>query len=398
MVDSKKIISVDRIDFVQKKIGSVKRTDEGFLQGTAAIAKTGILTYGLKDGTTRRELVTEDTLFNSDSMESLKLKPVTNQHPKEVLLDSRTVKKRKIGMTGETVNRDGDFLTTSLIVTDSDAISDIEKGTQELSPGYRVDLSLEEGELNGEKYDAIQIKRKYNHLAACDCARGGHDLRLNIDRVDGFEYDDNFINNNNDLIDKKEKKNMPKLTINNIDYEAAQEVINLVSDLKKDSASFSTKIDGLQAKFDTLSGEHDTLKDDSKKLKDSIPELVLKGVGEKVALDSACKSVLTEDEIKNLDGKSNDEIKKAVILKKYPKATLDGKSEAYLDARFDSVVENIEENSNDSNSIEKQRKQAYQKSLNNDSNLPDGDKAYNDMVKRDSEMWKKDPNEIVKNK
>lgn len=382
-------ITVNRVDFIPQKIGSIKKTDEGFLQGTAPIAKIGVLTYLLQDGSLRKEFISEDTLFNHDSMNSLKLKPITNQHPKESLLNSRTVKKRKVGITGEKVKRDGDFLTTSLIIMDSDAIEDIENGTRELSPGYQVNLLMKSGEYKGEKYDAIQLNRKYNHLATCDCARGGKDLRLNLDseiKYDGFEIDNKIDNREGNVNLNKEKKTMPKITINKIDYEAAQEVINYVETLKADSVIHLNKNKELNAKHDKLTGKYDTLKEDHKNLEESIPEIISSGVKEKVALDAICKKILDAEEVSKLDGKSNDEIKKIIIIKKYPEAKLDDKNEAYINGRFDSIVESIKEDK----SIDKQRKTINQNDYTKKDNLDEteGDKAYNEMVKRDSERWK----------
>ena len=184
------LIEVQRCDFA--KIGSVKRTDEGYLQGSAAIARVGVMTYIRADGTTFREYVPAETLFNQDSMDSMKLKPITNKHPDEVLLDACSVKRRKVGSVGEIIKRDGDHLVVSLVITDDDAVGAVQDGRQELSPGYRSRVLMQAGEYNGEKYDGIQISRKYNHLAICDAARGGKTLRLNLDsveldKVDGFE-------------------------------------------------------------------------------------------------------------------------------------------------------------------------------------------------------------------
>ncbi len=43
-----------------------------------------------------------------------------------------------------------------------------------------------------------------------------------------------------------------------------------------------------------------------------------------------------------LDGMTDLEIKKAVIMARQPDAKLDGKTETYIDARFDSVAENLD--------------------------------------------------------
>lgn len=386
---SDQITTTNRVDYVSKKIGGVKRTDEGFLQGTAAVARTGILTYIMHDGSLRKELVTEDTLFNNDSMESLKFKPITNQHPKERLLNSKTVKNRKVGMTGEMVKKDGDFLTTSLVVTDSDAIRDIENGTRELSPGYKVDILLQPGEWNGEKYDAIQIKRKYNHVAACDQARGGPDLRLHLDsetHIDGYEF--NIDKNKQEPKKIERTKKMPKILINSIDYEATQEVINHVDELNKQLEVLKTKTDALQGEYDKLLGERDSLKEDHETLKNSVPKLVSEGVQEKLKLDSVCSKILQKEEIEHLDGKPSIEVKKTLIKKRYPNANFDGKSDEYIDARFDALVETVEVEKKDE-TLNKQRQQVNQGSFQVDTTDDrDGDKAREEMIKRDSEAWK----------
>jgi hypothetical protein len=191
-LDGSEVIEVNRVDFMNRPIGKVRKTDEGYLQGDAAIAKVGILTYAKTDGGYVNELVTDETLFEIDSMKSLQMKPITNAHPKETVLDSKTVKRRKVGFTGETVKQDEDFLTSSVLITDDDAIQSVTGGRQELSPGYTCKLLLQPGVFQGIKYDAIQLERRYNHVALCDKARGGKDLRLNLDNVercDGFEIE-----------------------------------------------------------------------------------------------------------------------------------------------------------------------------------------------------------------
>lgn len=185
---AKKIVY--RVDFSGRKVGSVKRTSEGYLTGEFPVAKVGVLTYVLSDGTTRKEFVPPETLFNPDSMASLKMKPITDLHPPEAILDSKTVKRHKIGFTGETTIRDKDMFVISGTVTDADSITHVDGGRRELSPGYICELEMTPGTFQGTRYDAIQTKRIYNHLALCDRARGGSDLRLNLDsleNIDGVE-------------------------------------------------------------------------------------------------------------------------------------------------------------------------------------------------------------------
>lgn len=189
-------MKIYHVDFIGKKIGQMKKTDEGYLSGQAPIAKVGIMSYLRADGSIIKELVSEDTLFEIESMDSLKMKPVTDTHPMERKLDSKSVKRRKIGFTGETIIKEDNFLITSMLITDADAIDNINEGRQELSPGYTCDLLIKPGEFDGEHYDAVQLKRRYNHVAVCDKARGGNDLKLyidNIDHLDGFEVNEDAV-------------------------------------------------------------------------------------------------------------------------------------------------------------------------------------------------------------
>jgi hypothetical protein len=59
-----------------------------------------------------------------------------------------------------------------------------------------------------------------------------------------------------------------------------------------------------------------------------------------------------------LDSMSDVEIKKTVIIAKYPKTNLDGKDENYINARYDIILESMVF---DSTAIETQREQATMK-------------------------------------
>lgn len=402
--DSETLQNICRVDFTDRKLGKVKKTDEGYLTGVAPVAKVGILTYFLSDGTTRRELVNEDTLFNLDSMGTLKMKPVTDQHPPERSLDSRTVKRRKVGFTGENIQRSGEYLMVPVTITDHDAVENVDGGRRELSPGYMVDLLLEPGEFNGQRYDAVQLSRRYNHLAVCDRARGGSDLKLQLDavsHVDGFEIDalgegvgvggprqgvggtttckcpncgyvtshgrgtpcaekscpkcgtkmtgvntdgkSSDFKNKRNIINKKGKEgNMSTIRIDGIDYEAAQEVINFLGKETQRADDADKKLTVLQENVDALEGERDGLKTKVTELeKVDHTEKINTGVKERLNILDVARVVMNEDDYKGTNTMTNDEIRRAIIKVKSPDVKLDDRSEEYVNARFDAVVEGI---------------------------------------------------------
>lgn len=168
-----------RIDSV--KIPKVKKTKEGYLRGDVVASRSGVFRYLNADGSERFELRHPDDVFKKDSLESLKMIPVTRNHPDELVNSTNSHKYQK-GFTGENYDVADGKIIVSLTVTDSSLIEEIEKGDkQELSLGYTVQLVKEDGEYNGQKYQYRQINPVYNHLAAVDVARAGKEARFRFD-------------------------------------------------------------------------------------------------------------------------------------------------------------------------------------------------------------------------
>jgi len=128
--------------YLQDKIGITKRTftDEGFLIiKDARISRSGIQEYfAIELGLTDRDpsdvikiYRPEAEVFNKDSMASFANKPVTNNHPQQ-LVDATNAKELTVGHSGENIIKDGIFLNAKLTVTDASAIKDITDGKVEL--------------------------------------------------------------------------------------------------------------------------------------------------------------------------------------------------------------------------------------------------------------------------
>ena len=173
------------------------------MEGTAALV--GVMDYGAQ-----RELVPGETLA---SVDSLLAAPLTVQHPPKNL-DIETTKRYQVG-TVLGANLDGERLRVRIRVTDAEAVSAIQAGTRELSPGYQVELDTTPGVWRGQKYDAIQTARRYNHLAIVDRARGGRQARLDSWRADGA------------LIQRTDA--METVTIDGVDYQVPPEVAAIVN-------------------------------------------------------------------------------------------------------------------------------------------------------------------------
>lgn len=356
-VDDSIIRNVQRFDFMDYR-GEVKKTDEGFLIIDAPIAKAGVYTYMLPDGSLQRDLVTKECLENTESLNTLSLKPVTNVHPPEMLVSISTSKYRKIGQVGESNRVVGDKLFCRMVVDTEEGITAItEEGRRELSPGYICDYIIRPGVFEGQEYDVIQINRRYNHVAIVDNARGGKELAIKIDSADKYDAvmsvkDDS--EQSDGIYNVSEKDNGGNMLptyrlLDGKDYEASSEIITHIGELRAKLDSANAEIGELKKDAENrtveskkLEAERDALKvkvDGFEKI--DIDAKIKEGVRERIALEKVASKVL-KDDVK-IDEMDNASLKKAIIVTKYPNAAvkLDSEANAYLDTFYTIITEDI---------------------------------------------------------
>ena len=130
---------MQQLRFDKSQVGKIVKTDEGYLRGEAVVTRCGVFKYLNQDGTIRREARLPEYAFKKESLDSLKMIPVTNNHP-TVLVDATNAKELSIGTTGETINIDGENILTTVTINVQDAIDEIENNNKvELSLGYTLD-------------------------------------------------------------------------------------------------------------------------------------------------------------------------------------------------------------------------------------------------------------------
>jgi hypothetical protein len=388
-------VSVQRFDTLtgpQFMIKPFQRNLEGFLEGTAIVTNTGVFTYIDADGNKRKELRLPEEVFSRDTVESLKLKPVTNTHPSEIVT-SDNIKKYQVGTTGsmptvpatwsdgepknpEMAGRnfmDGSKLPLSdnyhqaidMTITDEDAIAGIIDGNLGISCGYTVELDETPGTYMGMQYDAIQRNIRYNHVAvnipagrAGDAAR----IQLKIDSKDAYSIDMNTIKKNIKKEDEMDPKNLVTVKLDGLEYQASPEVAKKIDALQKANEDLNTDIEQLKKDNATLTGEKETLTSDNEQLKKDKEELEKSIPSKADALSAERSHMLSMGEKYGVDVKSdngdyksakeltNIDIKKALILKAYPKSDAqiqekanDDNYELYLDARLDGAIPILDE-------------------------------------------------------
>lgn len=369
---TKEIRRFDNIDHSEWMTTPFERTTEGFLKGRAIVTCCGVFTYKRADGTLQRELRLPEEVFASATLESLKLKPVTLNHPTELVTpenadmlqvgslgDNPSCTNQEYNGNGEPTDwkklTDGLNVAVDMIITKKDAIDAVINGKQGLSMGYTCDIEMAEPGSTwcGVEYDYIQRNIKYNHCAIVDAGRAGDNAKIEL-RVDSADavLEDKLVTKDGGT------KMLKKINLDGIDYEAEESVIKALNTEKKradDAVAELSKFKEDSAKeLSVMTAERDTQKERADKAEEDLAKAKAEAL-DSTKLDEAVNARIelyknaekAGVEVKN-DMKDAD-IKKAVIAKVFPKANLDGKDSAYIDARYDATVEMLAERA-DSNS------------------------------------------------
>jgi len=237
------------IRFDSVKIPKVIKTKEGYLRGEAVVSRAGVFKYRNADGSVRGELRHPDEVFTHESLNTLKMIPVTLDHP-PVFVDAENAHLYQVGFTGERYDVNEDKIIVSITVTHQDAINAILEDKQELSMGYYVDLTEEKGSYKGEEYEYRQSLPLYNHLAIVAKGRAGSEARFRFDSAGELIETENTINN------FKEERQIMKEEIKIMDDENMSLRIDSlnseINQLKSQRDLYKFQLDETQVKLDRI--------------------------------------------------------------------------------------------------------------------------------------------------
>jgi hypothetical protein len=370
------------------------RTDEGFLSGRATVTNIGVFPYVMADGTIRNELRLPAEIFKRDSLDSLKLKPITNNHPKE-LVDSTNIKKLSVGTTGEKITHDAYNIMAPLLITDQKTIEDIKDGKRALSCGYLADIEEVSGVWGGVSYDVIQRNIRYNHVAVVDRGRAGDEAVIKLDSqtpVGVFNFE-----SQNTTIPKREDSSMSNLKnvkLDGVDYQAEAKVIETLNQTQEKLDTATAELETIKKDKSTVEADRDTKQDridalekELEETKKVSPEKIDEAVTAKIKLLGSAEKAGVEVK----DDMSDTDIKKAIILTVSPEAKekLDSADEIYLEARYDGAMEIIgkeDDNRQHNNDV---LSGAVPNKDSQDTGKPfTSDEAYNNSVKAMKNAWK----------
>ena len=331
-------------------------TPEGYLRCWSTIARTGVQMYTDADGSVRREYRPETEVASPESLASFAGKAITLEHP-PVLLDSANTKDYQIGFSGTEVVYDNGFVRAVMTITDQDAIERIMRGdAKEVSAGYRVNYEANAGVTDsGENYDGIQKEISGNHIAVVRRGRAGPQVKLHLDRLDAADPS---------LITPIEEPSMTaKVNFDGAEFEVTESVALAITkeredakmsyeDMKKtydgmmsEASKMKEEMDAMhkemKAKQDSAEGRADALAEENTALKadlDSAKQVNVDSlVEERIALIDQARTSL--DSAFDFAGKSAREIMEASIKAVRGDVDLSVRSDDYVTAMFDTLVE-----------------------------------------------------------
>jgi hypothetical protein len=161
-------------------------TCDGFLKLKVWAARTGVQYYS--DGVrTWGEYRSIEEVGHDESLESWGLKPITDDHPPELVVPDNYTKYAR-GSCGQDAKlampaADGHrYVELTILVGDLATLLKIRDGKLELSAGYTTIAVASNGrDFDGAEYEFIQTKIRINHLAIVEEGRAGPLARIKLD-------------------------------------------------------------------------------------------------------------------------------------------------------------------------------------------------------------------------
>lgn len=318
-------------------VPKVSETEEGYLRGEAIVTRVGVFEYLNGDGTKRLELRHPDDVFDPESLASLKMIPITVEHPTEAV-DATNVERLSVGTTGENIRVEGGNIIAPLTITASRGKEAVSAGSEELSLGYKLDLMEESGTFQGKKYTHRQRNIRYNHLSIVKRGRAGKVARLNMDGV----------------AVQSEEASMAKINFDGVDHEVSAEVAAAFSKSTAASSILQGRLDA-QVEFhkkeiDALQGRLDAAEEAKKKAEKEKAEAEEASkaknsdaaidalVTQRLALLGSAKKLAPN---LNTDGLSPRQVMEGAIKAASPSINFDGKTDEYVSAFFDATVNSV---------------------------------------------------------
>ncbi len=316
-----------------------RKTQDGYLVAEAFVARAGVQLYrGSEVGMPAQDVVRvwrpESEVTHPESVRGYSHAPVTMGHPTEFVTSDNWASLAKGEVSTEAEWRDGK-LRLPLIVKDAAAIASVEAGTRELSAGYTCSLEFADGVTpEGEQYDAIQRNIRINHLAIVPAGRAGSECRIG----DGVEQwgvaPITTSDMKGDTMPEALKAVVLGDSVAQVAIADAPAVEAFKAAVRKQLADAETAHTAAMDAANAALAKAEAERDDAlaKVLSDADLD---KRVADRADLIAKAKAVAPDVKTAGLGDAA---IRRAVVEAKFGDAVA-GKADAYIDARFDMLVE-----------------------------------------------------------
>jgi hypothetical protein len=323
----------------------------GFLTVPARVTKPGVFPYLDASGKVVQQLRHPDEVFKADSLKTLAMKPVTDEHPAERYVDATNARQMQRGSSGDSVSivdadgnpaQPGDATAAGrvmLVITDAGTVDKIIKGgKRSFSSGYLCDVIDEVGTYNGQPYSSKQVNIRYNHIALTGKPRLGADMTItdSIASADDLCYD--LSQEPKTMKFKKQViggQTFAAVTITDAAEAQAELDLRLAASESAAAAGAASRIEADTAigKIATLEAQITELK--ATRVADSAPEVIAKAVDAR--LDVMAVAAHFGVAVKRTD--SDESIMRAVLASKSIK--VDSFSAERIAGAFDALAQQV---------------------------------------------------------
>jgi hypothetical protein len=318
-------------------------TDEGYLVANVRTARIGTQDY-LGVELDRPDLATvtvyrdESEVFRKASLQTFGLLPVTDDHPAD-LVTADTARMVSVGTTNEEVLRDGEYLRIGIKLTDAATIRKVRDGKRELSVGYTSELVWCDGIApDGTAYQARQTNIVGNHIAIVAAGRAGPMARIGDSQPSTVaRWGASPITDEKDSImaDAIQTRTVLIDGLSVVTTDAgAQALEKLQKTITDGQTALTAMTITLDAKDAELAAKDAKIADMAKSIL-SDADLDAK-VAARADLIGKAKAIAKDVATTGL---SDAAIRKAAVVAVLGDAAIAGKSDAYVDARFDILSE-----------------------------------------------------------
>lgn len=334
-------------------VGQTKRTEEGYLVATARVARTGVQHYlaselgdvaiqaGFKPADVVRVMRSPEEVFHEDSLRTVTRLPVTINHPAEDVT-AENWSELSVGDVGDAYSKESGWIVVNPMLKDAAAIEAAKTTHREISMGYRAEIVVARDKSIA---DFEQKNIRYNHLALVPKGRAGRDARIGDSwGVSPVNDNEPYQSGTTPTITNDTGGHMTKtvilgdaavtvpvtdaIAIEAFKASSAKALADAKSAHEAALAEKDVELAKLQAQLDDAK---------AKALSDTDIDAKVAARSELIATAKAIAPEVKTDGLKDAD------IRKAVVTAKLGDAAITGKSDAYIDARFDILAEGAAE-------------------------------------------------------